>query len=185
MNSKLQKIRREYGNANFNEKAALPNPIDQFKQWFAALLKTPTIDPSAMVVATVDSEGKADARVLLLKDIINDCFVFYTNYLSAKALQIEQNNQVALNFYWPELSRQVRVRGTASKTSAELSDKYFSDRPRASQLSAIASPQSQIIKNREILKTAFQKLDNEFQEKSIQRPAYWGGYQVKPDIIEF
>src|SRR3990167_3767642 len=145
----LSTIRRNYGEQMLNEEHIAPQPLDQFKIWFEAILASVEHDPTAMVLSTVDEEGFADSRVLLLKGIEHGGFIFYTNYESTKALQLKNNPHAAMNFYWPSLVRQVRIRGGVKRVSRAQSEAYFGSRPKASQLSAIASPQSQTITSRE------------------------------------
>jgi len=178
-------IRRDYGDLNLNESSISKDPIIQFKTWFDEVLEQEQHDPTAMVLSTVDEEGHPDSRVVLLKGIKNGSFIFYTNYNSAKGLQIQINSYVALNFYWPHMARQVRIRGTVEKISKELSDKYFSSRPINSQLGAIVSPQSQPIKDRAFLEAALNQLIHMKDQEPIVRPEYWGGYKVAPERIEF
>ena len=184
MDKNFADVRREYGELQCNEVDMNLNPIEQFKLWFADIQKTETLDPTAMILSTVDNKGRPDARTLLLKDIDLDKFVFYTNYKSAKAQQLANNAEVALTFFWPALGRQVRVRGTVSFTSKEESDEYFYSRPLAYQVSAIVSPQSHEIQSREELQRA---LDSLMQQEDIKhvRPEHWGGYKVTPYEIEF
>jgi pyridoxamine 5'-phosphate oxidase len=138
-----------------------------------------------MTLATATSDGRPSARIVLLKQVDKDGFVFYTNYRSAKARELEANPQAALVFYWSELDRQVRVSGRVELVSAAESDAYFKTRPRESQLGAIVSPQSEVIASREVLEARLTKLEKEFQDREIERPAYWGGYRLKPERIEF
>ena len=177
-------IRRDYGELNLDENSVQDNPIDQFKIWFNEVLAEELHDPTAMVLSTLDKQGFPDSRVVLLKGIEEDKFVFYTNYLSAKGLQLEHHPQAALNFYWPHMARQVRVRGVVEKIKPELSDNYFSSRPFNSQLGAIVSPQSQKIENRAFLEDALKDLIQK-QDQQITRPEHWGGYSLTPDYIEF
>jgi len=182
----LADIRRDYGDLNLNEEQITENPFEQFKHWFAEVIESEKNDPSAMVLSTVDSNGLPDSRVVLLKGLENDAFMFYTNYESAKANQLAHLPYAALNFYWPEMARQVRIRGKVSKATAEQSDAYFASRPVSSRIGAIASPQSSVIKNRQFLEVAFNQLLNRFeQQQKIPRPENWGGYAVMADEIEF
>ena len=180
----LTDIRREYGELELNESDVAASPIAQFEKWLTEILQTAIDDPTAMVLSTVDAKGIPDSRVVLLKAIENDAFVFYTNYRSAKASQIETNSHVALNFYWPQLARQVRVRGVIKKVDTATSDEYFATRPKLSQLSAIVSAQSQKITCRDSLEAKLNLLIAENQE-FVVRPSYWGGYRVLPHEIEF
>lgn len=181
----IAEIRREYGHLSLSLETAKACPIEQFENWFAEVVNTEKSDPTAMVLSTVDAAGHPDSRVVLLKEIEHGSFIFFTNYDSAKAVQINQHPYVALNFYWPEMARQVRVRGRVKQTSHVKSDAYFSSRPTLSQLSAMASPQSQEIENRTILEEKLNALITEYQQKPIVRPRHWGGYAVIPEEIEF
>lgn len=181
----LADIRREYGELHLSEAEALNDPFAQFKIWFEDVLKAELYDPTAMVLSTVDEHGFPDSRVVLLKGFEDGAFIFYTNYQSAKAIQIQEKPYAALNFYWPHMARQVRIRGRIKKTTNNQSDEYFASRPRASQLSAIASPQSHTIRDRTSLEQALNSLIEKQGQAPIMRPEYWGGYIVIPDEIEF
>lgn len=178
-------IRREYGELSLNEEVLPDDPIIQFKQWFEDVLKKENIDPTAMVLSTVDDRGYPDSRVVLLKGLDDGNFVFYTNYQSTKAAQIKVNPYVAINFYWPQMARQVRVRGQVKQVDPACSDLYFLSRPIKSQFSAIASPQSQEIKDRRSLENALNELIEKHGQQPVVRPAYWGGYMIIPEQIEF
>lgn len=178
-------IRRDYGILSLNEKKVPPDPLMQFHLWFEDVLKNEKNDPTAMVLSTVDKNGHPDSRVVLLKGLEEGRFVFYTNYESTKAIQIQDTPYVALNFYWPQMARQVRIRGSIEKVNSEQSDQYFATRPIKSQFSAIASPQSHAVADRELLEKALNDLIQQQQQKPVIRPKYWGGYQVTPDEIEF
>lgn len=178
-------IRRDYGELHLDDTLVPDDPIKQFQLWFEDVLKNETNDPTAMVLATVDAKGHPDSRVVLLKGIEDGNFLFYTNYESAKSVQIQNKPYAALNFYWPQMARQVRVRGQVKPVSKEQSDQYFSSRPIKSQFSAIASPQSHEIPNRESLEKALNELIQQHGQEPVIRPDYWGGYMVIPDEIEF
>ena len=178
-------IRREYGSLGLSEAEANESPIVQFGLWFADVVKTEKSDPTAMVLSTVDELGHPDSRIVLLKEVQEGSFVFYTNYQSAKSMQIQSTPYVALNFYWPEMARQVRIRGRIKRTSEAQSDAYFASRPKASQLSAITSPQSSEISSRQELERALNELIVKYQQELVVRPEHWGGYEVIPDDIEF
>jgi pyridoxamine 5'-phosphate oxidase len=178
-------IRRDYGELSLDEQLVKDEPIAQFSLWFEDVLQNETNDPTAMVLSTVDEDGHPDSRVVLLKGLDEGHFVFYTNYLSAKAIEMEHNPFAALNFYWPQMARQVRVRGLVQKVSAADSDTYFSSRPIKSQLSAIISPQSQAISDRASLEKALNDLIKKYGQQPIVRPNNWGGYKVIPQEIEF
>jgi len=141
--------------------------------------------PESMTLATADKNGKPSARVVLLKGVDDAGFVFYTNYRSRKARDLEGNSQAALVFYWSQLDRQVRVEGKVERVSEEESDDYFRTRPRESQLGALASPQSDVIESRKVLEESFKELDEQYGDRTVERPEHWGGYRVVPEKIEF
>jgi pyridoxamine 5'-phosphate oxidase len=161
------------------------DPIKLFRNWFAAAVASGSRLPESMTLATATSNGKPSARVVLLKNVDANGFVFYTNYRSAKAQQLDENPQAALVFYWVGLDRQVRVEGRVERVSAAESDEYFRTRPRESQLGALASPQSEVIESREVLEGSLRALEEEYRDREVPRPAHWGGYRLKPERIEF
>lgn len=181
----LADIRRDYGELQLSEKSAENDPISQFKLWFDDVLQNEKNDPTAMVLSTVDEKGYPDSRVVLLKGLDEGNFIFYTNYQSVKAIQIQKNPYAALNFFWPQMARQVRIRGRVRKISTEQSDAYFSSRPLKSQYSAIISPQSQEIEDRALLEEELNQLIQRHGQKPVVRPDNWGGYMIIPDEIEF
>lgn len=181
----LSDNRRDYGNVSLNEEDVLDCPMAQFERWFGDVLKSESVDPTAMVLSTVDEAGHPDSRVVLLKGLEQERFVFYTNYHSAKGIQIQNNAHVALNFYWPSMARQVRVRGFVKRVSKAQSDAYFASRPLNSQMSAIASPQSQPVEDRFELLQRLNQIMAEHQGEVIVRPSSWGGYAVIPVEMEF
>lgn len=189
----LANIRRDYGQLTLNDDEALACPLLQFQHWMADIIQTDCHDPTAMVLSTVDEEGHPDARVVLLKGLGADlhpavpfnAFLFYTNYLSPKAQQLDKTPHAALTFYWPQLARQVRVRGVVQRVSKDLSAAYFRSRPLSSQCSAIVSPQSQPIVQRELLEEQVDALLKRSTSTVLDCPAHWGGYQVLATTIEF
>lgn len=181
----LSNIRQEYGKLDLLEKDLSDDPIIQFQKWFAEHVSLEQETPNAMVLSTVDTQGWPDSRVVLLKGLDKGQFVFYTNYYSAKGLQLADNPRAALNFYWPMKMRQVRVRGIVTKLSEKQADDYFHSRPVASQFSTIASPQSQEISSREFLLTELDKVQKMYAGKEVVRPNYWGGYALSPHEVEF
>ncbi len=186
MDSKnISSIRRDYGVAGLNKEDTHESPLLQFDKWLAEALQTEQLDPTAMVVSTVDDKGHPDSRIMLLKGLEDGMFIFYTNYQSMKAAHIATTPYVALNFYWPSLGRQVRVRGRIEQISEKKSDDYFASRPRGSQLSAIVSNQSTEIQHRGELEEKLNELLEKHQSKPIDRPKHWGGYQVTPHEMEF
>ena len=138
-----------------------------------------------MTLATADSAGKPSARIVLLKQVDERGFVFFTNYQSKKAGELDANPNAALVFYWPQHDRQVRVEGTVTRVSAAESDDYFQTRPRDSQIGALASPQSETIAGREVLEQRARELEAAYRDQTVPRPAHWGGYLLTPDRIEF
>lgn len=178
-------IRREYGELALDDATIPAEPLQLFNQWLEEVLKNEHSDPTAVVLSTVDENGFPDSRVVLLKGINEGNFIFYTNYHSKKAQQLHNKPYAALNFYWPDMARQVRIRGRVEQVEAKIADAYFASRPRLSQISAIASPQSKTIPNRDFLEAATQRILQEHQEQEIMRPDFWGGFKVCPVEIEF
>jgi pyridoxamine 5'-phosphate oxidase len=162
------------------------DPLTLFSAWYEEMRHHPQImEPTAMVLATVGASGRPSLRMVLLKQFDQQGFVFYSNYQSRKGVEIAENPQVALLFWWPPLSRQVRIEGEAKMVTSEQSDQYFQSRPRGSQLSALISPQSQVIPDRDYLKKSYQAAQDRYAHQVIPRPAFWGGYCVVPDLYEF
>lgn len=160
------------------------NPFLTFESWFAAACATDIADPNAMSLAT-SAGGVVSVRIVLMKLWDEEGFVFFTNYESRKAHQIEENSNVGLMFYWECLRRQVRIEGVASKISAAQSLQYFSTRPRGSQLGAWCSPQSSVISSRGVLIEKLQEIKRKFADREVPLPSMWGGYRVVPNRIEF
>lgn len=171
---------------NFLDVATVnPDPVRQFKQWYEDAYSAGIRLPEAMTLATVSRAGIPAARMVLLKEVDEKGFVFFTNYRSRKGNELIGNPNAALVFFWNVLERQVRIEGTVEKISAQESNEYFRTRPRESQLSASISPQSEIVSSREELEQWFEQVSREFEGKEIPRPEHWGGYRVKPNRIEF
>jgi pyridoxamine 5'-phosphate oxidase len=168
-----------------NENEIDRDPIRQFQGWFDEALAAKLPMPDAMSLSTVTPDGRPTARMVLLKQVDAEGFVFFTNYNSNKAKQLEINPYAALVFYWPTLERQVRVEGKVSKTPAEESLAYFKTRPRESQIGAWASPQSEVISAREVLEQRAMDLAEQYCDREIDCPEHWGGYRLVPDRIEF
>lgn len=161
------------------------NPIRLFQLWFDEAMGRSLPLAEAMTLCTATADGKPSARMVLLKGVAASGFVFYTNYRSRKARELDANPFAALVFYWEPLERQVRVEGKVARISADESDKYFQTRPRESQLGAIVSPQSDVIESREVLEQELQELEERHSDRTIERPAHWGGYRLVPERIEF
>lgn len=181
----LSQLRQEYGKRGLAEADASPDPISQFQNWFHEAVADDLVEPHAMVLSTVSSEGKPSARVVLLRDVSHAGFTFFTNYLSRKGVELQQNYAASLVFFWGQLERQVRIEGHIIKTDSATSDEYFSKRPRDSQLAAVISAQSEVIESRTVLEMRMKELAAELEGKPVPRPEHWGGYVLVPDVIEF
>jgi pyridoxamine 5'-phosphate oxidase len=180
----LNQNRYQYDKYELQDAEIKPDPVMQFQDWFDDVLETELLDPNAMHLSTVDKFNKPQNRVVLLKYFDRDGFVFFSNYNSSKAMDIASNPHVALTFYWRPLERQVRIEGIANRVDASISDAYFQTRPRDSQLSAWASPQSKQILDRTSLEDEAKRIENAFPNH-IPRPDFWGGYCVSPMCYEF
>jgi len=182
----IHALRQNYTRAVLDESQVGNDPMQLFKQWFGEAQDSDILEPNAMILSTVSADLRSHARTVLLKEITETGFVFYSNYLSAKAMDIEHSAQVSITFLWKELERQVRIEGKAEKISVERSQKYFHTRPRGSQLGAWASPQSDIIIDRSVLESNLEELEAKYPEgTTIPIPPHWGGYEITPDFIEF
>jgi pyridoxamine 5'-phosphate oxidase len=184
-NLKLASIRREFMFAELDESSVGDDPLSFFQKWFTEAQHAGIGDVNAMTLSTVDSRFMPHARIVLLKGLEDGKFIFYTNYESAKAADMELHPHAALTFYWHELERQVRIEGTVAKVEEHTSDLYFRSRPQGSRLGAWASPQSSVIEHRGVLETNYKKYAERFSDIEIPRPAHWGGYEVSPHLIEF
>lgn len=173
------------GKEGLDEKSVDRNPIDLFRRWFDAANASGGRLPNAMTLATATAAGKPSARMVLLKQVDDAGFVFFTNYRSRKAVELDDNPHAALVFYWTQLDRQVRVEGSVTRVSAAESDEYFATRPRESQLGAQASPQSEVIESRQVLEESFRELEERYEDREVDRPEHWGGYRLQPERIEF
>ena len=181
----LADIRRSYTKGKLDNADLTDNPLDLFNQWLQQVIDSGIPDPTAMTVATVDDNGQPSQRIVLLKDVQPEGFVFFTNLGSRKAKELAGNAKVSLHFPWYLLERQVRVCGTAETISRTAVAKYFLSRPKASQLAAWASKQSQPISTRELLMTQFHQLKQKFAQGDVPVPDFWGGYLIRPHQIEF
>jgi len=185
MTERIEDIRKEYKLHSLLENDVDPDPIRQFHQWWNEALLSNIEEPNAMALATSNKKGNPSARIVLLKGLSNDGFVFYTNYESRKASEIKENPHASLLFFWKELERQVRIEGTVTKTSEEKSIDYFVSRPELSKIGAWSSPQSSVIPDRDHLEKNVTKYQQQFGDGEIPKPPHWGGYKVKPTLIEF
>ncbi|MGZ9676254.1 pyridoxamine 5'-phosphate oxidase [Flavobacterium sp. GNP001] len=182
----LSNYRKSYDKNELLESTIPTNPMELFDSWFREVEEAGgEFEVNAMTVATIGKDGFPKSRVVLLKQVTQEGFVFYTNYNSDKGKAIIANSQVCLSFFWPNLERQVIIKGTAAKTTTEVSDAYFNSRPLGSRLGAIVSNQSDIITGRSFLEDALKELENEMIDKEVKRPEHWGGFLVSPVEIEF
>jgi len=182
----LGHLRKSYEKSAIDLLDIKNNPIDFFKKWFDEASANPDIEEAnAMSLVTLGLDDFPKSRIVLLKAFSDEGFIFYSNYQSEKGFAITNHNKVGLSFFWPPLERQVIIKGVVEKTTSELSDKYFSSRPKDSQLGAIVSEQSKVIKNRDVLETKLKALQIKYKDKDIKRPNHWGGYLVIPKYIEF
>lgn len=181
----LADIRKDYTLKNLSETSVYASPIQQFSLWFKEAIEASVNEPNAMHLATVDENNHPNGRIVLLKSCDENGFTFFTNYQSQKGTELLAHPFAALTFFWPELERQVRVKGEVVLLSAEASDQYFNSRPRASQIGAWVSQQSQVIPNRQVLEERQNELESEFHNSAIPRPPHWGGFCLKPVRIEF
>jgi pyridoxamine 5'-phosphate oxidase len=181
----VARLREEYTRAGLRESEADPNPMEQFRGWFGEALAADLHEPNAMTLATATPDGRPSARVVLLKGFDERGFVFYTNYEGRKSRELEANPRAALLFYWGELERQVRVEGRVWRVPDRESDAYFAGRPRGSQLGAWASEQSRPVRDRGALERRLRELEGEYEGREVPRPAFWGGYRVVPETMEF
>jgi pyridoxamine 5'-phosphate oxidase len=184
-NPKIAHLRKDYTLNGLQKEDVSKNPINQFRKWFEESLSAEVIEPNAMFLSTISQDGYPQGRIVLLKDVDDNGFTFYTNYNSHKGADLAIHPLAALTFWWAELERQVRILGKVEKVSESESDAYFSVRPRGSQLGAWVSSQSEVIENREVLTDKLDKFEAQFANQPVPRPPHWGGYRVIPHEIEF
>jgi pyridoxamine 5'-phosphate oxidase len=185
LNPAIADLRQDYRQAALLESEADPNPIAQFQGWFAAAVAAQLPEPNAMTIATATPDGIPSARIVLLKDVDDRGFVFFTNYNSHKGQELTANPQAAIVFLWTELERQVRIQGRVEKIATAESDEYFYSRPPGSRLGAWASNQSEVVASREVLDQQLADLEAKYANQEIPRPEHWGGFRVMPTMIEF
>lgn len=182
----LSLLRNEYSRATLDTQSVLQDPIRQFTKWFDEAIRANVPEPNAMNLATVNENGRPASRIVLLKGIENNMFIFFTNYQSRKGKELEQNPACALTFFWPELERQIRIEGIALRIDEKRSEQYFQSRPRGSQVGAWASPQSSVISDRSLLEERAKQIEAKYKgEEVLPRPNQWGGYEINPLMIEF
>ncbi|WP_339916504.1 pyridoxamine 5'-phosphate oxidase [Yeosuana marina] len=186
MNTDLGDYRKSYEKEELLESNISDNPMELFQKWFYEVdTKFNQDETNAMTISTFGLDGYPKSRVVLLKRYTYEGFIFYTNYHSEKGKAIEKNPNVCLSFFWNSAERQIIIKGKAEKIAENLSDGYFESRPRGSQLGALASNQSEVIENRQVLEDKLLSLEKELEGKDVERPAFWGGYIVKPIEMEF
>jgi len=185
MNRDLHSIRRDYQFEDLLEDQAGNDPLALFDTWLEKAIEACPDDPTAMSLSTVDKEGWPHSRIVLLKQRSESGFSFFTNYDSEKAQQLAHNNKACITFFWPALSRQIRIEGTIEKVARNTSESYFASRPRGSQLAARTSQQSSVIASRDVLQKAFDDEEQAFNGQEVPCPENWGGYILKPTFIEF
>ncbi|MEO0527782.1 MAG: pyridoxamine 5'-phosphate oxidase [Bacteroidota bacterium] len=186
MQKDLGSYRKAYRKSSLTAKDVLDNPMELFQKWFYEVEDSQGLDePNAMTISTIGLDGFPKNRVVLLKKYTYEGFIFYTNYESEKGKAINHNPNVCLSFFWPNMERQIIIKGKAEKITKNLSDGYFESRPEGSKLGAIVSNQSSVIPSREFLEKKLEQLEKEYNGKAIERPEYWGGYLVKPISFEF
>jgi pyridoxamine 5'-phosphate oxidase len=184
-NASVADLRKEYRAHGLREEDVLDDAIAQFDVWFAEALEAEVSEPNAMTLATATASGHPSARIVLLKGIEDEGFVFYTNYESRKGDELAENPHAALVFWWSALERQVRIEGTAHRIDDAVSEAYFQSRPRGSQLGAWASAQSNVVPSREALRDTLRTIEEKYVDRDVPRPPHWGGYCVRPTMIEF
>ncbi len=183
--SHIRLLRSEFTSGLIDEKKMHGNPLAQFEEWLNQAVKAKVNEPNAMTLATSSADGFPDARIVLLRDYGPRGLAFFTNYNSIKGREIRHNKKACLNFFWPELQRQVRIKGTIEKVTPSVSDKYFAGRPRESQIAAWASHQSEELDGRSELDRRFDRFEKQFEGKKVKRPPHWGGFLVVPVYFEF
>ena len=181
----IKLLRNEFTSSILDEKNVSRSPFIQFERWLQNAVDSNVMEPNAMTLATVSKDGSADARIVLLRDFDTKGFSFFTNYNSIKGHEIRHNKKGCLNFFWPELQRQVRINGTMEKLSLRASDLYFNLRPRESQIAAWASFQSEKLINRKVLENRYLEYEKKFAGRQVPRPPHWGGFRLKPNHFEF
>ena len=185
MKISLADLRENYTKGGLLKQDLRSNPFDQFQKWLEEAVSAEVLEPNAMTLATIDERGRPTARIVLLKKVDDRGFIFFTNYSSRKGQNIAENPYASLVFWWGDLERQIRIEGTVEKISDSESDDYFYSRPISSQLGAWASPQSDVVADRQFLEDRLAQITEEYLEQKIPRPSHWGGYRVVPDLIEF
>ncbi|WP_296635544.1 pyridoxamine 5'-phosphate oxidase [Polaribacter sp.] len=186
MTRDLSNYRKTYNKKELLENNCPKNPMELFQIWFKNAEESDYIEEAnAMCISTIGKDGFPKSRIVLLKEITNDGFIFYTNYTSEKGRAIDENNNICLSFFWPALEQQIIIKGKAEKLSEQTSDLYFNSRPNGSKLGAWASNQSKVVSSKRELEDNLKQFEKEFKNKDIPRPKHWGGFITKPISIEF
>ncbi len=185
LNEHIRKLRSDYSHMELIESEVNKDPFKQFEAWLKEALEAEIIEPHAMTLSTANKNGQPASRIVLLREVNEIGFIFYTNYNSDKGRQIAENPKASLNFFWPQIERQLCVEGILEKVNETVSDSYFQSRPRESKIGAWVSEQSSVIKNRDLLEEKFIELSGKYPGEDVPRPPHWGGYLLKPTAIEF
>ena len=186
MQKDLSNYRKSYEKSELIEDSVKENPLEQFQKWFYEVEATDGLEePNAMTLSTIGLDGYPKSRVVLMKKYTHEGFIFYTNYNSEKGKALSENPMVCISFFWPNLERQIIIKGKAEKITGNLSDGYFESRPLGSRLGAIVSPQSDVIPSREGLESKLAELEELYKNEEVKRPSHWGGYLVRPTSFEF
>ena len=179
-------LRENYGKASLDRSDLVSNPIDQFRVWFNEAMDYGIKEPNAMTLSTVNEKGEPSGRIVLMKDLTSEGVIFYTNLKSNKAKEISYCNKVSLTFLWLEMERQIRINGKATQVPEDVATSYFQSRPKASQIGAWASAQSEVIQGRDGLEAKVKDLEDQYKnEECLPKPPFWSGYLVTPKQIEF
>jgi pyridoxamine 5'-phosphate oxidase len=179
-------LRENYGKASLDRSDLVSNPIDQFRVWFNEAMDYGIKEPNAMTLSTVNEKGEPSGRIVLMKDLTSEGVIFYTNLKSNKAKEISYCNKVSLTFLWLEMERQIRINGKATQVPEDVATSYFQSRPKASQIGAWASTQSEVIQGRDGLEARVKDLEDQYKnEECLPKPPFWSGYLVTPKQIEF
>ena len=181
----LADIRSDYAQSSLSEESVLLDPLEQFDRWMDAALRAELIEPTAMTLSTVGGDSRPSSRVVLLKGFDADGFVFFTNYESQKGRELAANPNAAIHFFWPDLERQVNIRGDVAHISAQESDEYFYSRPFESRIGAWASHQSERIGSRKVIEDRVAELTAKYADSNVPRPPHWGGLRLRPERFEF
>lgn len=178
-------LRKEYRREELTEDSVARHPFEQFARWFDEAMAAGLPEPTAMTLATVGADGQPSARIVLLKGIVDEGFIFYTNYASTKGRQLAERPAAALLFFWPELERQVRIEGHVAQLTRDRSFEYFTTRPIGSQIGAWASEQSAVVPSKQFLEERYAEMERRFQDGPVPLPPTWGGYCLTPTMFEF